>query len=178
MPISIDLFYIYNIAFQRVNICIINSNKLNMHNKTKKMSFLPQIPLSIKIGIVIIIILIIVCFIVRIAMRPETSYTGKSLQTSVQTFVQKSAQLHQKAIQDAHYVHALNDINRAIAYMNAARSIVSTDEQIYNWTGVYPKEFLSILDECQREIIKNMQEQCPNPFTENPYQQYAGWKGE
>lgn len=140
------------------------------------MSFIPQIPLSVKIGVALLIILVVVCFIVRIATRPEMSYTGKSLKTSIQTFVQKSAQLHQKAIQDTHYVHALNDINRAIAYMNSARSIASTDDQIYKWTGVYPKEFLDILDKCQEEIIKTMQEQCPNPYTENPYQQYTGWK--
>ena len=139
------------------------------------MGFLSSWPLSLKVGILLVLILLLVAFIVKVAMRPSVGYSGRSQKDSVQLFIQKSAQRYQKSLQDAHYVHAFNDINQAIAYLNSARAIASTDEEIQAWTNVHPKEWRDTLDAQQASIIQKMQAQCPNPFTETPANLHAGW---
>jgi len=139
------------------------------------MAFLSKVPLSLKVGVGLILVLLLVSFIVKVATRPSVGYTGRSMKETVQLFIQKSAQRYQKSLQDAHYVHAFNDINQAIAYLNSARAVASTDEEIQTWTNVHPREWRDTLDKQQAIIIQKMQASCPNPFTENAYQQHAGW---
>lgn len=139
-------------------------------------STLSSIPLCVKVAVGLIIILLIVSLIARAASSTlAVPLEGKSNAEHIREFVTQSTRAYQKSLQDAHYVQALTHVNQAISYINSARKIAKTDEEVQALTKVHPREWLSTLDDHQAKVIAKMQASCPNPFTQNPYMQHTGW---
>jgi len=135
-----------------------------------------SIPLCIKVATVLVVLLLVVSLIARAASSSSAvPLQGKSNAEHIREFVTQSVRSYQQSMQDAHYVQALTHINQAISYINSARKIAKSDEEVQELTKVHPREWLNTLDEQQAKVIGKMQDQCPNPFTENPYMAHTGW---
>lgn len=137
-----------------------------------------RIPLCVKVSVGLLTVLLVVALIARAASSSSTlPLEGKSNAEHIREFVTQSVRAYQQSLQDAHYVQALTHVNQAISYINSARKIAKSDEEVQALTKVQPREWLSTLDEQQARVIGKMQEACPNPFTQNPYMQHTGWTG-
>lgn len=131
--------------------------------------------MTVKIGAMLLVVLLVVAGVAKAATSNNVSMGAKTNAEHIKDFVQKSTRLYQTSLQDAHYVQALTHVNHAVSYMNAARKIATSDEEVQALTNVHPREWLATLDGHQASVIAKMQASCPNPFTKNPYMQHTGW---
>lgn len=126
-------------------------------------------------GIVLITVIVSVLNKQVYTQEAKVSYSTDVI-SQANNLIGESSRWHTTAMQDTNPALALMHATYAVAYLNAARTLVD-DGQMMQTSGVHMPEMALVTSTAQQNAFKALTQMCPNitPMDSDGYSIYTGY---
>lgn len=130
------------------------------------------IPEGWKYGIVIVVVVVVIVAVTAWASNRKAA--SVEVERCTRSIIREA--VHQKSLceQDQNPAYALMHANYAMAYISAARQLMS-DWDIQRSTNIDIKEFAKQSGNTQQQALMRLGDVCPHAQSDNQYSVVANW---